>query len=197
MKKKVEVRVALGSFPFTYLIRQCLLQQEKQILTSIVRQICCRYWGFSSDPKSSLRARQPFWVWDNPLPQDRLVAYCNTDTFFAREQAKLSLFITQASHMGNSSIFQALHHIHKVSSYQWELTVLLATWVAQHCCPGKIKSLQVGENCWQPPMLANCCVHMHTERFPISRGFLSHEERGCVFRGSRRLQHPHQSLSKV
>lgn len=33
-------------------------------------------------------------------------------------------------------------------------------------------------------MLANCCVHVHTARFPVSRGLLSCEERWLCFKGS-------------
>lgn len=44
------------------------------------------------------------------------------------------------------------------------------------------KLLAIRENHWQPSMLENCSVYVHTERFPISRGLLSCEERWLCFK---------------
>lgn len=82
--------------------------------------------------------------------------------------------------VGTPSTAEAL--LHKEASINGEPTVSWAPCVAQHCCPGKINSLQLGKFRWQPPMLANCCVHVHMERF-LSAGACSLVRKdGCVSR---------------
>lgn len=69
--------------------------------------------------------------------------------------------------------------------HQWE-----AYCVIGHLCGTALPSrenklLSIRENHWQPSMLGNCCVYVHTERFPISRGLLSCEERWLCFKRHR------------
>lgn len=59
--------------------------------------------------------------------------------------------------------------------------------IVGHLCgaalpPRENKLLATRENHWQPSPLANGCVHVHTERFPISWDLLSCEERWLCFK---------------